>query len=275
MDLSHSQSHPALPMNTPLDRSSPAQEAIQQPTSAPFGVFEYSGTFDYPSPAATSFDAASYSNAGYPPFNTTQSMPPPSAYPTPNNRQYTEPPDPMASHHQRSYSADSPTTSDPYSPPPGPTAPPYSPFGLPLTPNSSVGADELPMRPTSGQPSGTHLPVDLRRLSVQSLLSGPPGDIASQGRQYPIGNEEFTIYGYDIGLPDLDMPQNDDINAIAIFSPPCGAMDLDGESRPANAEPRGKDMAFEKGGYYAKPVPIKISKSLEPLPPVSIDETDT
>ena len=125
------------------------------------------------------------------------------------------------------------------------------------------------MRPTSGHTSNTQLPVDLRRLSVQSLLSGPPGDNTQQGRQYPIGDEEYTTYGYDVGLPDLDIPQNDDINAIALFSPPSGAMDIDGDTRPASAEPRAKDMAFEKGGYYAKPVPIEISKSLEPLPPVS------
>lgn len=238
--------------------------------SAPFGVFEYSGTFDYPSPAVTSFDAPSYSNASYPSFRTTQSMPPPSAYPTPSNRQYTEPPEPIPSTQQRSYSANSPpTTSDAYSPPCISTTQPYSPFGLPLTPTSTGGIDDVPLQSTSAQTQHVHLPADPRRLSVQSLLSGPSSD-GSHGRQYPIGYEEFTIYGYDTGLPDLDMPQNDDRNPIAISSPPIVAMDMDGDRQSATMEPRGKDMAFEKGGYYAKPVPIKISKSLEPLPPVSV-----
>lgn len=30
---------------------------------------------------------------------------------------------------------------------------------------------------------------------------------------------------------------------------------------------RSRDMAFEPGGYYAKPVAIKIPQDLEPLPP--------
>lgn len=252
-----------------FDRSCPPQESRPQPTSAPFGTFEYSGNFDYPSPAATSFDTSCYSGASYPSFATTQSMPPPSSYPTSGNRQHTESMDTLADHHQGCYSTGSPATSDQYSPPAGPHPQPYSPFGLPLTPNSSIGVDELPVRPTSGHTSSTHLPVDLRRLSVQSLLSGPPGDGTQQGRQYPIGDNEYTVYGYDVGLPDLDIPQNDDINAIAIFSPPSGAIEIDGDSRPSNTETRGKDMAFEKGGYYAKPVPIKIPKSLEPLPSVS------
>jgi hypothetical protein len=72
-------------------------------------------------------------------------------------------------------------------------------------------------------------------------------------------------------LPDLDTPKNDDINAIAIFSPPSGTMGLEDENPYGNAEVRGQDMAFEKGGYYTKPVPIKISKSLEPLPQLILE----
>ncbi|KAJ4301297.1 hypothetical protein N0V90_003388 [Kalmusia sp. IMI 367209] len=142
---------------------------------------------------------------------------------------------------------------------------------MPLTPNSSVGTDESVLRTASKSTNSAYPPVDLRRLSVQSLLSGPPGTSMQHGRQYPIGDDEYTVYGYDVGLHDLDIPQNDDMNAIAIFSPPSGAMDIDGDSRSGSVEPRGKDMAFEKGGYYAKPVPIKISKSLEPLPPLLLE----
>lgn len=104
--------------------------------------------------------------------------------------------------------------------------------------------------------------MDPRRLSVLSLLSGPPGDGTQHGRQYPHADEEYTIYGYDTGLPDIDMPQNDDQNPIAVSTPQCGAMDID------SPESTGKEAEFDRG-YYAKPVPIKISKSLEPLPPVS------
>lgn len=270
MQISHTQSHPILPTNALFDRRSPSQEPRVQPTSAPFNILEFSAPFDYPSPVATSYDIPSYTHASYPPGTTAQSMPPPvrsSAYPTPNTRPYVDS-DPIAAHHSRSYSAESPATSEPYSPLPAPSQT-YSPFGtMPLTPSSSVGVDEPTSRPSSKQAPSAYPPVDPRRLSVQSLLSGPPGD--GGDRQYPMDSDDYTVYGYDVGLPDLDVPQNDDVNAIAIFSPPSGTMDIDGESRRTSVEPRGKDMAFEKGGYYASPVPIKISKSLEPLPPVSV-----
>ncbi|KAF2474502.1 C6 zinc finger domain-containing protein [Lindgomyces ingoldianus] len=123
----------------------------------------------------------------------------------------------------------------------------------------------------------TYPPPDLRRLSVQSLLIGPPGDSPhgysteiQQGRQYPIGDSTTTTYGYDMGYPDLDTPKNDDVNAIAMFSPPSDTLGFDDE-RIYNAEVRGKDIAFEKGGYYAKPVAIKISKSLGPLPQLLLE----
>jgi hypothetical protein len=76
----------------------------------------------------------------------------------------------------------------------------------------------------------------------------------------------FTTYGYDRGCPDLDTPKNDDMNAIDMFSPRSETMDYESEGTYGNAESRAKHMAFSKGGYYAKPVPITLSKSLEPLP---------
>ena len=249
-----------------FDANSPPQEPRSQPTSAPFNVFEFSASFDYPSPAATSFDVSSYSSATYAPF-TAHSMPPPTAYTALSHRPY-EPMDSIPTH-QRSYSAGSPPTSDTYSPPSGPPTNPYNPFNaMPLTPNSSIGTDES-VRATSGQTPNSHIPVDPRRLSVLSLLSGPPGDSTQSGRQYSVTDDEYTIYGYDTGLPDIDMPQNDDQNPIAVSTPQGSAMDLDSDSPEALTS----ETAFDKGGYYAKPIPIKISKSLEPLPPVSVSRS--
>ncbi|KAF2185023.1 hypothetical protein K469DRAFT_708283 [Zopfia rhizophila CBS 207.26] len=191
------------------------------------------------------------------------------------------------SRHKRSHSAESPApsgsdnwnVSEAYSPNPGsPT--PYSPFmTTPLTPNSSVGSEDITMRNAPRPANVAYPPPDLRRLSVQSLLTGPPGDNpyghspeTTQARQYPITDSSTTTYGYDLGNPDLDTPKNDDVNAIAIFSPPSGTMGFPGEeSYGGTPAVRGKDMAFEKGGYYAKPVPIQISKSLEPLPPLLLE----
>jgi hypothetical protein len=80
-------------------------------------------------------------------------------------------------------------------------------------------------------------------------------------------------------MPDLDIPKNDDANAIMIFSPPASrenTMNDNGSRRQSTADSdfaeqfgfgsRARDIAFEPGGYYAKPVPIKIPQALEPLP---------
>jgi hypothetical protein len=172
------------------------------------------------------------------------------------------------------------STSEVFSPNPGPPTP-YSPFiAMPLTPNSSVGSEDAITRTAPKNANSAYQPADLRRLSVQSLLAGPPGDTTQayspetpQGRQYPIGDSSTTTYGYDLGYQDLDIPKNDDVNAISIFSPPNDTMDLDydNEGTYGSAETRAKDIAFEKGGYYAKPVPIKISKALEPLPAILLE----
>jgi hypothetical protein len=115
-------------------------------------------------------------------------------------------------------------------------------------------------------------------VSVQSLINdlpkkrpGPSNVEAERGRQYPIADSAFTTYGYDLGLPDTDTPRNNDFSAIAIFSPQSDTMGFGDDTPYGSAEPYGKDMAFESGGYYAKPVPIRISKSLEPLPPLLME----
>jgi hypothetical protein len=168
------------------------------------------------------------------------------------------------------------TLSGSYSPNAGsPT--PYSPYtAMPLTP-ISVGSEGrgVPTAPTTQ--SSTCSPPDLRRVSVQSLIneatdgSRPYTTGVERGRQYPIADSAFTTYGYDLGLPDLDTPRNDDFSAIAIFSPQSDTMVLDDNSLSGSTEPREKDMAFESGGYYAKPVPIRISKAMEPLPPLLME----
>ncbi|KAJ4344014.1 hypothetical protein N0V95_006434 [Ascochyta clinopodiicola] len=146
---------------------------------------------------------------------------------------------------------------------------------MPLTPNSSVGSEDLTARSSVNQESPTYAPLDLRRLSVKSLINntydGTLQENSSEGgsrRRYPVIDSVSTTYGYDMGLPDCDTPRNKDDSAIAIFSPPINALELNNDLRFAASEPRNKDMAFGKGGYYAKPVQIRIPKSLEPLPPL-------
>ena len=164
--------------------------------------------------------------------------------------------------------------------------------GGPLTPGSSVASDEhlrnsvkvtAPVPPFTVSLSNQD-PPDIRRLSVQSLLADPedikPWRPSSQQPKYPLESvsEETTTYGYDLGLPDLDTPRNDDDGAILPFSPPArresvlSYLNANGESEwddsPFNPfSAQSKVIAFEPGGYYANPVPIKIPFSLEPLPP--------
>ncbi|TID27310.1 C6 zinc finger domain-containing protein [Venturia nashicola] len=167
---------------------------------------------------------------------------------------------------------------------------PYSLYqSSPLTPGSSIASSEEQLR-NGSRSTITPLhqynatlaqdPPDVRRLSVASLINDPDEEskpvYRSSIRQYPITNnpERTTTYGYDLGRRDFDTPRNNDADAIMIVSPSVSHEDTcnDDPSFPVNdfaAEfgQRSRDMAFEPGGYYAKPVAIKIPQDLEPLPP--------
>ncbi|KAF1832899.1 hypothetical protein BDW02DRAFT_570599 [Decorospora gaudefroyi] len=155
---------------------------------------------------------------------------------------------------------------------------PYSPYAtMPLTP-MSVGSEGPTMQTAPAEQNLGLSPPELRRVSVQSLINELPSDgqrpdsaKAGHSRQYSIADSAFTTYGYDMGFPDRDSPINNDYSAIAIFSPQSDTMGADDTTPYGSAEPRSKDMAFESGGYYAKPVPIRISKALEPLPPLLME----
>ena len=95
----------------------------------------------------------------------------------------------------------------------------------------------------------------------------PSTTTSSSARPRSSRGESGQIYGYDHGLPDLDIPHNQDITAIL----PRGSPTL----RRASAESSGTStpssdtdtpLAFEPGGYYASPVPIRLPLSLSPLP---------
>lgn len=128
-------------------------------------------------------------------------------------------------------------------------------------------------------PSPLTAGTPVRRLSVNSLLSGPAGDYASPGSSNDfnrgfrrIDSDGLAIYGYDYGMPDLDIPKNDDLAAISPQTPatsmqsPSSIFDLVW-SPSQLSDPALEKPAFEKGGYYARPVPIRIPTELEPLPP--------
>jgi hypothetical protein len=115
---------------------------------------------------------------------------------------------------------------------------------------------------------------DPRRLSVESLLSGPPGMPDEPNRKYSdtitsdprtphqssSGNgeysEEVTTWGVDRGFRDLDIGKNDDANAITGGSPITKREHLDFDSDDVPIEfgfgVQAKDTNFEKNDYYAQ-----------------------
>ncbi|KUI67295.1 Acriflavine sensitivity control protein acr-2 [Cytospora mali] len=136
---------------------------------------------------------------------------------------------------------------------------PYSDGGSSRQPPSSQGALASP---------------DLRRLSVNSLLSGPPGPVARQyappserainARTTLCLSEDTLYYGIDPGFKDLDLGKNDDIHAI-IKAFKGSSIEEDLRVADAVRFNMEKDFTGPKG-YYDRPVPIKIPRDLEPLP---------
>lgn len=114
---------------------------------------------------------------------------------------------------------------------------------------------------------------DPRRLSVESLLSGPPG-ISYQETPYtavPTSREQAPLqygdhcddmetWGVDRGFKDLDIGKNDDAKAISGGSPTTlrehldlvRVTDDDYAPNEFGFGVQAKDIAFEKGGYYAR-----------------------
>ncbi|KAA8577158.1 hypothetical protein EYC84_007155 [Monilinia fructicola] len=126
------------------------------------------------------------------------------------------------------------------------------------------------------------------RLSVSSLLSGPPDaeplEQHSNSREWDYQSQDWTPYMHDVyqdtetwgidrGLVDLDIGKNDDANAISESSPALVGIhqefDVDngGDLSPMEFGfgMESNETALEVG-YYDKPVSISIPRALQPLP---------
>ena len=126
---------------------------------------------------------------------------------------------------------------------------------------------------------------DFRRLSVKSLLSeDSPADSGSGSDSVFPGkltfNYQKTTYGIDRGFPDLDRPQNNDMTALNGVTPTMGIVDLDTSEADLGNDDLYSEFGFglnasegfnEGSAYYASPVVVSISRSLEPLPPTLQD----
>ncbi len=163
-------------------------------------------------------------------------------------------------------------------------------IGDPLTPAASSSHSDDDPRAVPPQVRRTSTSTDIRRLSVNSLLSGPPGPVYPRAEsatsaatpltlpppfEYEASwADAATLYGYDLGQKDLDLGKNDDANAIE-WTPP-GSRELTATPRSSHGDAQPSEFGFRvqssvtepgAGGYYDKPVQIRIPKNLEPLPP--------
>lgn len=146
----------------------------------------------------------------------------------------------------------------------------------PSTPGQSVGSEDSRLAPLSTSGVQQKLPQDARRLSVQYLLQSPPETENSISALSSDDQTGSISYGFDQGLPDLDIPSNDDANALLLQSPSSATkrLSLVGDEFLVDASRADgfgfginpKDPKFQRVEYYARPVPVQIPRSLEPLP---------
>lgn len=163
-----------------------------------------------------------------------------------------------------------------------------------LTPTgSSVASEDNHSRANIKPSPYTKQESPDRRLSVSSLLSGPPGgddSFADSG-----GESSFAItsyngsqirtqminYGVDRGFPDLDLPTNNDAIALNGYTPATtnanyGRLGAEPtEEQYVSAEfgfgLHTAESAHEEQGYYEKPVTVSIPRSLGTLPPTLLE----
>ncbi|KAI5919229.1 fungal-specific transcription factor domain-containing protein [Camillea tinctor] len=158
----------------------------------------------------------------------------------------------------------------------------------PLTPTTPSTYSDEDQRQSARVDQQVAASPDIRRLSVNSLLAGPPSlrglSDESTGHSRTMlppldtrvrQSAEPTYYGVDRGIPDRDLGKNDDMNAITGSSPllqrefldtPCGQPPEDFFWNEFGFGVETNDSNDEDGGYYSRPVSIYIPRNLEPLP---------
>lgn len=284
----------------------------------------------YPSPTDSSKDSPplstskAYNNAGHYPSTSSHQMPPPlqsslsfSSY---SNTRKNQEEAPFAGEHRskrlrispsldvaESVQRSQPVSYSHYNGGPAKVMTSYSPSqltpirsyspssgygGVALTPaSSSVTSEDAYTRSvTRPSPQVLQDSPDLRRLSVSSLLSGPPGPddphpdpgggSATPTSPYmdsPTQSKDAITYGTDRGFPDIDWPNNNDAIALNGLTPSLSTVGLyypEGEDRVEGlyVPPEfgfglhADNVAKGGGGYYAKPVTVAIPRSLGTLP---------
>ena len=146
--------------------------------------------------------------------------------------------------------------------------------GFPLTPSaSSVNSEDYILSPSAREsPLMPPYLSDPRRLSVNSLLIQEEENAKTRatdtGKQK--NEDQFVSYGITKGLPDLDIPKNDDAHALDQVSPILTNAEVDSQDRDAPPE-FGFGLSSNKITYYSDHVPVKLSRTLLPLPQLLLD----
>lgn len=123
---------------------------------------------------------------------------------------------------------------------------------MPVSSQSDDSQRSLSVKLAPFTSNGSHI-SEWRRLSIDSLLSGPPGMSNAMGTAgstsreqtpLPYGDprDDIITLGVDKGLRDFDIGKNDDANAI---SKEYTSLDF-------NFSQQTKVATFEKGGYYER-----------------------
>ncbi|KAK1726260.1 uncharacterized protein BDZ83DRAFT_269036 [Colletotrichum acutatum] len=157
-----------------------------------------------------------------------------------------------------------------------------TPIGSPLTPVSLVIKSDDETRSSILSLPSPASPED-SRLSVNYLLSSSPRLVygVNKGMAQPYGppwfnsgfkqevSEEATFYGFDLGIPDADIAQNDDAGSIfpTVSSTRYSGRFLQAMCGGSNSQQSETINGTMPGvWYYGQPIPIWIPRNIEPIP---------
>ena len=161
---------------------------------------------------------------------------------------------------------------------------------IPPTPAASIGSEDNQNLHAKPSPQQLDSP-STRRVSIQSLVSGTspaesPGESGFHGRLSDTTSSisEKKTYGFDHGLPDLDIPNNKDNDALSPYTPKtieASPYGLNGEELDFNIDENYPEFGFlldapteiqqqtqqeVKSYYTSRPIKVEISTSLGTLP---------
>ena len=106
-----------------------------------------------------------------------------------------------------------------------------------------------------------------RRLSVNSLLIQEEAQAQERRGHYRRDSENSVFYGIDRGLPDRDIPDNNDAHILDVVTPTFYNAEF-GDSEGDVATEFGFGLSSNKVASYENDLHVRIAKSLHPLPTI-------